>query len=541
MLLLIKSSNMKKIYLLAILISTLSFAQIVQVKDISSGGSSTPTNLFDYNGTLLFRAADTDGIELWKSDGTASGTVQVKNINTGTPASSSNSNPANFTIFNGAVYFSATTGTTVSGTELYKTDGTATGTVLVKDIRPGTGSSASSNPQNFLILNPTTMLFSANDGTNGTELWKTDGSTAGTSLVVDYPGTANSITWIEKVGSNAILGQIVSTTGRELYKSDGTAVNSSLLIDINPGSANGVNTASYSTGSTVYFPGNDGSTGFELWKTDGTVAGTILVKDINSGSTNSNPIRFAEANGIIYFKATGVNGEELWRTDGTAAGTLEVADINTSGNSNPDQLTVINNNLYFFAADDDLNYDLYTYNGTTLTKLYDFNAKSSTVTTNFVVLNDIIYFGADSDNSDSRELWQTDGTAAGTKAVSTLLTGSINPNTVSNITKVGDKLFFSATNTDGQELFTYTPPSLKNDKFTKLSDITIYPNPSNGTIKTNIEDFLSTTYEVYDILGKKVKADKMESDVLNLGLKRGIYFLKLTSEKQSITKKIIID
>lgn len=293
---------MKNNYLFLLLISALCFGQISQVKDINPGSttSSTPTNLFDFNGTLIFRATDgTNGVELWKSDGTSAGTLMLKDINTTTSAAS-NSNAQNFTIFNNQLYFNASNGTTANGAELWKTDGTSAGTILVKDIQNGTGGS---NPQSLTVLNATTMLFAANDGTNGTELWKTDGTESGTANVVDQPGTGNSISWIENLNGTAILSQlVVSTTGRELYKSDGTSTNSGLLLDINSGTTTGVGTAYVKNGNTIYFQGNSGTTGFELWKTDGTVAGTSLVKDINPGSTGSAPIRFANVGNVIFLE-----------------------------------------------------------------------------------------------------------------------------------------------------------------------------------------------------------------------------------------------
>ena len=76
----------------------------------------------------------------------------------------------------GALYFTASEAT--NGTELWKSDGTEAGTVPVKDICPGTGNSS---PYYLANVNGT-LYFRANEG-KGQELWKSDGREAGTTLV----------------------------------------------------------------------------------------------------------------------------------------------------------------------------------------------------------------------------------------------------------------------------------------------------------------------------------------------------------------------
>lgn len=539
---------MKKIYLLALAFSFGAEAQISQVKDIFPGTSENssgeivlnngnPTNFFAFGDVLLFRANDgVHGVELWRSNGTDQGTFMVRDINSNPNSSNGNSNPAGFIVMNNEVFFNASTGTQGIGQELWKTDGTNNGTVLVKDIRPG---SPSSNPQNFTLINPNTLLFSANDGTLGVELWRTNGTEAGTVNVFDFSGTTNSISWMENLNGVAVYGQILVGQGRELYISDGTASGTSILLDLNPGSGNGVGTASFVHNNVLYFQGNSGTTGFELWKTDGTTASTQLVKDINPGTNASTPSRFAALGNLVYFRATGPNGQELWVTDGTENGTVEVADINVGeGNSNPDQIEVVDGKLFFFAADNGSDFDFYTHNGTTITKLKDFNAASNTVNTNYILLDNLIYFSVDSDGDGQRELWQTDGTVDGTVAVASLNDDFINPVGVNNLTLVNGKIFFSASLNDGIELFVYEPEAPLSNPIAESVDVRIFPNPTKGLVHISglTNDF---NYQLFDVTGKLIQKGTAHNSI-QFNAPKGLYLLQVESNGMLSTHKLVI-
>ncbi len=137
-------------------------------------GNSNPTNLVNANGKLLFSATnpDTSFSDLFRSDGTAEGTLGVL--------------PSNELYFvdgltevNGDVFFSAERilhGNTTTGVELFKTDGTAVGTKLVKDIVRGDGGS---NPLELTNVNGTLFFFRAGNAQGGVELWKSNGTSAG--------------------------------------------------------------------------------------------------------------------------------------------------------------------------------------------------------------------------------------------------------------------------------------------------------------------------------------------------------------------------
>src|SRR5882762_675116 len=160
----------------------------VCVKNINPGAGSGPLGLTVFNGALYFLANDgASGEELWKSDGTVAGTALVNDIYPGPVGSS----PFGFTVFNGALYFAANDGS--SGFELWKTD--STGTMLVKDIKTGL---LGSSPSGFTVFNGATdgpngaLYFSASDGAPGSgfELWKTNGTAAGTVLVKNWAVTS---------------------------------------------------------------------------------------------------------------------------------------------------------------------------------------------------------------------------------------------------------------------------------------------------------------------------------------------------------------
>jgi ELWxxDGT repeat protein len=114
----------------------------------------------------------------------------------------------------GVVFFAAVTDE--SGIELWKSDGTIAGTVLVADIYPAGGSSS---PMYLTDVNGT-LFFSANNKTNGRELWKSDGTAGGTQLVYDvYSGnTSSGVSRITVFGNSVLFVSNDGYTGYELWK-----------------------------------------------------------------------------------------------------------------------------------------------------------------------------------------------------------------------------------------------------------------------------------------------------------------------------------
>jgi ELWxxDGT repeat protein len=449
--------------------------------------SSNPTQLVAIGSTVFFAADDgVNGVELWKSDGTATGTTLVKDINPGTtrvfdyygnPSVFPNSSdPGNLTNVSGTLFFTAYNGT--SGVELWKSDGTAAGTTLVKDIYPGTTRQYayytysdvpnSSSPNNLTSVNGT-LFFTANDGTNARELWKSDGTAAGTTLVKDiYPGQSRQydaygrwwyVTNSSDPGelrnlSGTLFFSAADGTGRHLWKSDGSAAGT-----VGVGTVGNVQELTNVNG-TLYFRGLDGAHGDELWKSDGTAAGTVLVKDICPGTNGSYPgwpDPLTNLNGTLFFAATdGTHGWELWKSDGTSAGTALVKDIYPGSftgygggpyNSYPSNLTNVNGTLFFTANDGTHGLQVWKSDGTPAgTTLAGYSDRPGSLSpSNMTFINGTLFFTAN-DGTHGWQLWQSDGTAAGTVPVANLFAHSV--------TNVGGTLLFTADDgIHGQELW----------------------------------------------------------------------------------------
>ena len=218
--------------------------------------------------------AFTTGV-LWRSDGTAAGTRLLSEIYPG----------KHMIGYRGELYFDVFDFT--HGRELWKSDGTAAGTKLVKDIYPGSNSYPyphGSEPRGFIKLGGT-LYFTAADAAHGRELWKTDGTAAGTKLVADIdPGRHSSHPDQFAVHAGTLFFDAQNRKGnKELWRSSGKAAGTRMVKDIKPGREGSRPARADQRGPRLFFLADDGTHGYELWKSDGTAAGTRLVKDIVPG------------------------------------------------------------------------------------------------------------------------------------------------------------------------------------------------------------------------------------------------------------------
>jgi ELWxxDGT repeat protein len=208
-----------------------------------------------------------------------------------------------------------------SGLELWTSDGTQGGTRLVRDVCPGTCDGIDPFSMEHAAVIADTLFFLANDGAQGLELWKSDGTTPGTVLVRDIRAGPSGSDAEGLVDLGGILYFVANdgSSGRELWRSDGTTPGTYRVADIRPGPGSGFGRyygALRPAAGRLYFAAHNLQTGLEPWQSDGTEAGTAMVGDVAPGPSSSIAARFARAGERLFFAANdGATGEELWALD----------------------------------------------------------------------------------------------------------------------------------------------------------------------------------------------------------------------------------
>lgn len=415
-----------------------------------------PSSITVAGESFFFFAAPPDrNTELWKSDGTHAGTKWI----------------STFSITDGgfvagdelmvaageSVYFAAANGDT--GRELWTSDGTTTR--VVKDISDGSSSSISRDEREHkLVPHGDSVFFAADSDANDlAEIWITDGTEEGTRVVHHPRGRIGAFPLDVADGWLYFSSPAPQSAGNELWKTDGTIANTSFVADLTVGEAS---TNFFPHGKFTelrsgefLFPAVTQVHGSELWVTDGTEAGTrVLDLESGTGSTRfGDLVQIEVIDEVAYFFASSPSrGTGLWKSDGTIDGTelVQRADITPW----PD-LTLINGRLYY-GSSDPTGHLAISDGAVQNIRMTAPIPKGSSDPDQFEVVGDQLYFVAD-DGEWGREIWQTDGTAGGTRRVSDLLAGlkSADPE---EITAIGEQFFFSAADPDrGRELWTMTP------------------------------------------------------------------------------------
>lgn len=354
-----------------------------------------------------------------------------------------------YTYLNGYSYFTADDG--IHGRELWKTNGTNAGTQLVKDINPGAASSNDDNTNPDITASGNKVFFVADGGVGAFGLWASDGTSNGTHFVGDFSyGAGVYPSYLTDVNGSLFFALSYYDFNYYTYVNQVWKIDNNeqpILIADLTGQGENIQQLKNVNGK-LFFTFYNYSSGYTLYETDGSIAGSYSV--VGSYFYNA-PLQLTASNNQLYFIADNGSGSTVWVSDGTYGGTYGINNngincIATSDAFNRDTFAIVNNVLYFRGTTYDAGNELCKYDeanpsaGVTMVK--DIQPGYNSSYPSFLTnVNGELFFTIGPAGLDA-ELWKTDGTDAGTKLVK-----DINPG--------GNNFYYGLTNLNGTLVFAF--------------------------------------------------------------------------------------
>jgi ELWxxDGT repeat protein len=370
--------------------------------------------------------------ELWVSDGTVAGTrflVQIQHYD------DKSSTSDHFAAVGELLYFFQPYQDDISSDairyELWTSDGTSSGTRLVKDIQ-----TLDLEPRS-LRGTSTRLFFHLRDVNNSSrKVWTSNGTSAGT---VEVPSA--NLSTVSPLDQRVAVGEtfFFRGTDKRLWKTtDGTDAET-VLVASTPASGDGVTDIEV-VGSWIYYVFNDG-TGTDLWRIQRDITGTGS-RLIDLGFS---PEDLTVAGDLLYFTD---GDDELWVTNGTETTEIE----NFPGSDEISDLTAAGDTLYFVIGDDGDGEKLYMSDGTSVTELYDADEDDNLVN-GLTAVEGKIFFGLE---ENPQTLWTSDGTVAGTLQVEVGIDNdSLTQVDESSIISAGGVLYFMTNKAGASKLWSF--------------------------------------------------------------------------------------
>jgi ELWxxDGT repeat protein len=508
---------------------------LVLVKDVFDNEVSYayPNGITSFGSKILFMGDDgIHGREPWVSDGTETGTFMLKDVHEGLYSSVASSDETDdyqnnyFMAINGKMIFRANDG--VHGSEPWITDGTPEGTMLLKDVFPGDNGSF---PARRSLYNGKIYFRASYGQGNAFEMWVTDGTTEGTQRFHGVEPSGFGYSAIHSDGKlyfNADSAGI----GNELWVTDGTVGGTMMVKDAYPGVYSHDPSYIISIGDKLIYSGDSAGYDEQPWVSDGSEEGTHLIRQINHSNFQFSRNYFA-FEGRAYFCANqdDTTGRELWVTDGTPEGTnllKEIGEGNAEGN--PGDFIEFNERLWFIARGEEI-HNLWTSDGTPEgTYIFHEDADGPLISR-----NNTLYFISDG------HVIITDGTESGTYEVANP-PGDTSPSVLSMVAN-DENVFIAAkfSNAIGYELYTIEDilviNQLEHDAFT------LCPNPASDRIELKeIKTIgIDQNLAVSDITGRIVYSELIHvgqtSASINISaFERGTYVISVGNSRSKFIK-----
>jgi ELWxxDGT repeat protein len=390
------------------------------------------------------------------------------------------------------------------------------------------------------------------------DLWRSDGTSAGTLKIASYYSVKNIIDY----NGTALLG-ILNNSGLELWKSNGTSATTVKIKDVTTPVLRHYELRPYGiAGGIYYFALDDGTHGFEMWRTNATAAGTFMIQDLRTDDT-SFPMEYdiADAgvfNNLLYFSARDNAGVwALFKTGSNAGSVVKIKNLDGPG----PLLAELNNTLLLFTESPDLKSHLWASDGTSegTTHLKVLGTRMWNIDP--AIVNNVMYFNVSNNTYDSEGtiiptadegMWRSDGTACGTFYFDV---GAYRPFPMETL---GAKLIFCGyTIKTGFEPYAYNTamaPASPCDAAVATREVTptspqqalsFGPNPFTDGMRLRAEGDANHVIQVqvYRLSGEPVESlDNLvanEEHVIGQSWRPGIYLLKVFNGKTYYTERVI--
>lgn len=500
--------------------------------------STNPVYLKEYNNKIFFSARnDGSGRELWSSDGTSSNTNLVIDIE---PGETDGLTTFYSTELNNELFFVAKDNLNYSGGEIWKTNGTGVGSSLVTTY----------NGRLFgmtTVGNEFFMTIKTDDYT--LQIWKSDGTHSGTVLVKDNISIWNVPSFQGSVNNNFIFTiQVPSTNNSKVWRSDGTDTGTYALtgeIDGN-GSAGGTSNLSQyiNYNNKLYF-----ITRYFLYETDGTTTGTNSIASV--WNAQSDVVNFGDAielNGKMYFSffSKDLKTLSIYESNGTTGGTSEIYTVTNNQYFYPSYLNTFGNNLIFSSVNSNNGTSLFYLNSNTnlVTEIIQVDQtpqEPMSFLGNYSALSldningNLFFVSSPKDAWPQKKGWILDINSLTLNPIEAL--DNIIHQAFSQKIVYNNDLYYSKS----AQLWKFDSSTLNVNSINAIENMYFYPNPASEFIYFSNQDYVSQT-KIYDLNGKLVFEKNIHSinkiDISNL--KSGVYIIKFISRNGSMAYKKLV-